>query len=56
MSHSDHSKKPRRFTKVSREGGQRQAARAALRKGDWDDMVTTMPTRAIRRDSLVVGE
>lgn len=56
MSHSDHSKKPRHLKRVSREGGERQATRAAIRNGNWDDMLTTMPTRAIRRPNVLVGE
>jgi hypothetical protein len=46
MSRSDHTKKP--APRMRRVTTSRRAARTALRKGQWEDMVTTMPTRATR--------
>jgi hypothetical protein len=48
MAHTDHSK-IRRTAKVPMEGGLRTQLRNSLSMGDWDNLPTTMPTRAIRR-------
>lgn len=56
MSRSDHSKKPRHLTRVRREGSTRTTTRQAIHNGDWDNMPTSMPTRAIRRPLNSDGE
>lgn len=52
MSDTHHARKPRRVSKVNREGSIRQAARQSLHRGDWEDVAGTMPNRFIRREAI----
>lgn len=51
----NHSKRPRNFKRPSREGSTRSSFRSTVANGQWDDLPTTMPTRAIRRDRITVS-
>lgn len=52
MSDSDHAKKPRRYRRVRTEGITRSRVRRHLALGQWDEVDTTTPTRAIRRPTI----